>query len=205
MTSLSLAAGLDGLNELVGAGADDVDVLVLALEHVPGVLEGLDVDRRAVVVGGLLVHLDGDGLLAVLDFALDVFAEVLVRRGRAVEVEASSSPRCRRAASIGTVQGGVVRAVAVVGEAVEVRPDAAQRQGDGAALLQVLGVLGVDADRAWSGRCRRPGPCRLRGRWACRRRRRRSARALPQRRPLRRSWSDSSWFSLHFLVRDWCL
>ena len=44
------------------------------------------------------------------------------------------------------VQGGVVRAVAVVGEAVEVRTDVAQRQGDGAARLQVLGVLGVDAD-----------------------------------------------------------
>ncbi len=94
---------------------------------------------------GLLVDLDGDGLLAVLDLTLDVFAEVLVRRGGAVEVEVPAAPRAGLVDR--AVQGGVVRAVAVVGEAVEVRADVAQRQGDRATRLQVLGILGVDADQ----------------------------------------------------------
>ncbi len=66
------------LDEIVTFDAGDIEGLILAVVVLPGVLEGLPVNRRAIVVLGLVVDGVGDDGLAVLLLFFDVGDVVVV-------------------------------------------------------------------------------------------------------------------------------
>ena len=127
---------LDGLDELVAIGGGDVSLLVLTVVELPGVLEGLPVNRGAVVVLGLLVDGVGDDGLAVLLLVLDVRDVVIVD----VELAGSVEKTDLRVVELPDV-AGVAGTVGL--EGVLLLGDLGDGQAQLAALLELGAVLGV--------------------------------------------------------------